>query len=240
MAMEKKVFIVEDHPVFREGLAHILNQEEGLSVCGSAGNAPQALKAISRLKPDLVLVDLSLPGKSGLQLINDVRATHQKVKLLVISMHDEALYADRVLRAGADGYIMKQEDPQEVVHAVRDVLDGHIYVSEDLFASPAKPARRRSLKTQTRLLDQLTDRELEILEALGMGKTKPEIARQLRLRVPQVAAHTTQIQRKLNLKSANALIRYAVCWVETGVGRSGGGNLARQSLTHRPSKARSP
>lgn len=204
--------------MFREGLAQILNQEAGLSVCGAAGTAAQALKAIARLQPDLVLVDIGLPGKSGLELIKEVRAADRKVKLLVISMHDEALYADRVLRAGGDGYIMKQEDPEEIVHAIRDVLSGHIYVSEDVFASTGRASRRRALKTQTRLLDQLTDRELEILEALGKGKTNQEIARQLRLSVPQVIAHGTQIQKKLNLKSANALIRYAVCWVETGVG----------------------
>lgn len=216
--MQKKIFIVEDHPVFREGLAQILNQEAGLSVCGAAGTAAQALKAISRLQPDLVLVDIGLPGKSGLELIKEIRAVDRQVKLLVISMHDEALYADRVLRAGGDGYIMKQEDPEEIVHAIRDVLGGHIYVSEDVFASPAKPSRRRSLKTQTRVLDRLTDRELEMLEALGKGKTNQEIARQLRLSVPQVTAQVTQIQKKLNLRSSNALIRYAVCWVETGVG----------------------
>jgi DNA-binding NarL/FixJ family response regulator len=113
---------------------------------------------------------------------------------------------------------MKQEDPEEIVHAIRDVLSGHIYVSEEVFASTGRPSHRRPLKTKTRLLDQLTDRELEILEALGKGKTNQEVARQLRLSVPQVIAHSTQIQKKLNLKSVNALIRYAVCWVETGVG----------------------
>ena len=211
----RKIFIVEDHPVFREGLAQILNKEDDLKVCGAADNATQALKAIARLQPDLVLVDIGLPGKSGLELIKEIRAKDRKVKLLVISMHDEALYANRVLRAGGDGYVMKQEDPQEIVHAIRDVLEGHIHVSEGVLAGTSTHPRKRSLKTKTRPLDLLSDRELEILEALGKGRTNQEIARQLQLSVPQVVAHGTQIQKKLGLKSTNALIRYAVCWVES-------------------------
>ena len=214
----KKVFIVEDHPVFREGLAQLLNKEEGLSVCGAAGSAAHALKSITRLQPDLVLVDIGLPGKSGLELIKEIRAKDRRVKLLVVSMHDEALYADRVLRAGGDGYIMKQEDPEEIVHAIRDVLGGHIYVSEEVFAKTSKHARKGSRKAKSRALDRLTDRELEMLEALGKGKTNQDIARQFQLSAAEVTAHGTQIQKKLSLKSANALIRYAVCWVETGAG----------------------
>ncbi|MCX6928797.1 MAG: response regulator transcription factor [Verrucomicrobia bacterium] len=121
----KKVFIVEDHPVFREGLAQIINSESDLTVCGEAEDAEHALEAIPGLKPDLVLVDITLPGKGGLELIKELRDLNSSVKLLVLSMHDEALYADRVLRAGGDGYIMKEEDPEEVVHAIRDVLRGH-------------------------------------------------------------------------------------------------------------------
>jgi DNA-binding NarL/FixJ family response regulator len=210
------IFIVEDHPAFREGLVQILNHEKDLTVCGQAGDAAQALRSITRLKPDMVLVDITLPGKSGLELIKEVRAVNRKVKLLVISMHDEALYADRVLRAGGDGYIMKQEDPEELVHAIRDVLGGHIYVSEAVLASGKKDSAKRSTKKKIRRLDQLTDSELEFLESLGKGKSNQEIARQLRLSVQAVVALCGQIKRKLNLKSANALIHYAVCWVETG------------------------
>jgi DNA-binding NarL/FixJ family response regulator len=212
----KKVFIVEDHPVFREGLVQIINGEGDLSVCGEAGDAEQAFEAIARLKPDLVLVDISLPGKSGLELIKDIRAANSGVKLLVLSMHDEALYADRVLRAGGDGYIMKQEDPEEVVHAIRDVLAGHIYVSDEIMAGGAKGALARGSEPKSRPLGKLSDMELEVLELLGEGKTNLEIARQLRLRAAMVGARCLQIKRKLNLKSTNALIRYAVCWVEGG------------------------
>jgi len=213
----KKVFIVEDHPVFREGLMQIINSEGDLTVCGEAGDAEHALKAIPGLKPDLVLVDISLPGKSGLELIKELRARNGGVKLLVLSMHDEALYADRVLRAGGDGYIMKQEDPEEVVHAIRDVLGGRIYVSEEVLGGGKKrPQARGGSESKSRPLAQATDMELEVLELLGEGKTNVEIGRQLDLRAGTVSTHCTQIRRKLSLKSTNALIRYAVCWVESG------------------------
>ena len=123
---QKRIFLVEDHPVFREGLAKLLHAEPDLTVCGEAGDARVGLKSILKLKPDLAVVDLSLPGKSGLELIKEIRALKLPVKLLVVSMFDEALYAQRVLRAGGDGYIMKQEDPQEIIFAIRDVLAGHI------------------------------------------------------------------------------------------------------------------
>jgi len=212
----RKVFILEDHPVFREGLVQIVNNEPDLKVCGAAENVEAAMRAVPKLKPDLILVDIGLTGKSGLEFIKEIRAVNRNVKLLVVSMHDEALYADRVLRAGGDGYIMKQENPEELVHAIRDVLGGHIYVSEEVLASGKKGSAKRSSKAKARPLDQLTDSELEFLESLGKGKSNQEIARQLRLSVQAVAALCAQIMRKLNLKSVNALIRYAVCWVETG------------------------
>ena len=215
-ATPKKVFIVEDHPIFREGLVQIINSEEDLTVCGEAEDAEHALEAIPGLKPDLVLVDISLPGKSGLELIKDLRARKSGGKLLVLSMHDEALYADRVLRAGGDGYIMKEEDPEEVVHAIRDVLSGRIYVSEQVLAGGTKAAQARASKPKSRPLSQLTDMELEVLELLGEGKTNFEIACQLHIQPGKANAYCTQIKRKLNLKSLNALIRYAVCWVEGG------------------------
>jgi DNA-binding NarL/FixJ family response regulator len=209
-----RIFMVEDHPAFREGMVQIISGEKDLSVCGQAGDADHALQAIGRLKPDLVLVDITLPGKSGLELIKELRARKSKVKILVVSMHDEALYADRVLRAGGDGYIMKQEDPEEIVHAIRDVLCGHIYVSEEVLASNAKTSRKRTDQPEPRPLDQLTDLELNILELLGRGKNNREMARQLHLDVRKIAAACAQMRRKLKLKSDNALVRYAVFWVE--------------------------
>ena len=128
----KRVFIVEDHPVLRETLVQIVSRENDLTVCGQARAARQAFKAIGRVKPDLVLVDITLPGKSGLELVKELRAVDRKIKLLVVSMHDAALYADRALQAGGNGYLRKQGDPEALIHAIRDVLDGRSYVSEDV------------------------------------------------------------------------------------------------------------
>jgi len=209
---KSRIFLVEDHPVFRDGLSKLLNAEGDLTVCGEAGDAKQGLKSIVKLKPDLAVVDIGLPGKSGLELIKEIRGLRLPVKLLVVSMFDEALYAQRVLRAGGDGYIMKQEDPEEIIHAIRDVLAGHIYVCEEVFASDAsKPAKQAAGS-----LDQLTDSELEVLEALGQGKSAQDISLQLGLSVAEVSAQGNSIRRKLKLKNPNALIRYAVCWVEDG------------------------
>ncbi len=211
----KRVYLVEDHPTFRQGLIQILNNETYLTVCGAAGTADQAFPAIARTKPDLVLVDISLPGRSGLDLIKEIRAVDRTVKLLVISMHDEALYAARVLRAGGDGYIMKQEDPDEIVQAIRDVLEGRIYVSEEVMESTQGGGRSRRAGEKTRPLDQLTDSELEILELLGHGRSTREIASQLRMSQGSVTAARSQLRKELHLKNTQALQRYAACWVES-------------------------
>lgn len=212
----RRIFIVEDHPTFREGLAQILNAEKDLLVCGEAGTANQAHKAITRLKPDLALVDITLPGKSGLELIKELRRDNRTIKVLVLSMHDEALYANRVLKAGGDGYIMKQEDPAEIVHAIRDVLAGHIYVSEEVFAANADAAPKRAPKGKPHGFDQLSDMELEMLDLIGRGKSNEAISRLLGESLTAVTSHGTSIRKKLNLKTSRALLRYAVCWVETG------------------------
>ena len=208
---KSRIFLVEDHPVFRDGLSKLLNAEDDLTVCGEAADARQALKSIIKLKPDLAVVDLGLPGKSGLELIKEIRALKLVVKLLVVSMFDEALYAQRVLRAGGDGYVMKQADPQEIVLAICDVLAGHIHVSEDVFA-------RNSLKQPSEkkagALDLLTDSELEVLELLGQGKSTQEISHQVGLSDAKVKTQGNSIRRKLKLKNYNALICYAVCWVK--------------------------
>jgi DNA-binding NarL/FixJ family response regulator len=213
----KKIFIVEDHPVFREGLRQLVNREAEFTVCGESDTCEQALKAIRSLEPDLVLVDLTLPGKSGLQLLKEVRAFSRKIKLLVVSMHDQALYADRVLRAGGDGYIMKQEDPSEIIHAIRDVLDGHIYISEEVMAASAKAGPKPEVRSKGGAIDQLTDSELEVLEMLGRGRSDEEISQKLSLSDREIGTQVAQIQKKLKLSNTNALIRYAVCWVEKGV-----------------------
>ena len=192
----------------------MVNQQKDLTVCGEAGEYDQALSGIIRLKPDLALLDITLPGKSGLVLIKKLRSINTKIKLLIVSMHDEALYADRVLRAGGDGYIMKQEDPEEIILAIRDVLAGHIYISEKTWSGGPKAKLSRSTTPIGRAIEQLTDAEVEILESLGRGKGNQELSRQLALPVGEVTTQVTQIRKKLNLKSVNALIRCAVCWVE--------------------------
>ncbi len=213
-----RVFIVEDHPIFRQGLAQMINGAEGLSVCGEAGNAPHALEGILSLEPDLALIDITLPGKSGLELIKEIRAKRNDVKLLVVSMHDEALYADRVLRAGGDGYVMKQEDPEEILHAVRDVLAGHIYVSEQVFEARSKgPAMAAITKTPgPASVETLTDSELEILESLGEGKSNEEIAGHLDTSLEAVKSSFQSIRKKLGFKNANALTSFAADWVTKG------------------------
>ncbi len=210
-----KVFIVEDHPVFRQGLAQMIEGEEDFSVRGFAQDAETALPAILRVKPDIILVDLTLPGKSGLELIKEIRSQDTNIKILVISMHDEALYADRVLRAGGDGYVMKQEAPDEIIHAIRDILAGHLHVSEAVLAAPKK-ASKESLAHSKRRLDQLSDEELEFLELAGRGKSHKEMGRELKVGPRAIAARSLQVRKKMGFKSADELLRYAVCWVETG------------------------
>lgn len=210
---KRRIFVVEDHPIFCEGLVRLINAETDLLVCGQVSDGETALKNISDLKPDLAIVDLGLPGKNGLNLIKDVRTRKLPVKLLVVSMYDEAIYAQRVLRAGGDGYIMKQEDPPEIINAIRDVLEGRIYVSEEVLASGSGKSPGTD---QAGSLAKLTDSELEILEALGEGKSNEEIAGWFHLTASEAAAKFLEIQNKLDLKSINALIRFAVCWVESG------------------------
>jgi len=216
--LNRRVFIVEDHPVFREGLLRLLQTEGDLEVCGEAGDYEKGLEGIKKQKPDIALVDLELPGKSGLELIKKIRSLKLLVKLLVVSMYDEALYADRVLRAGGDGYIMKEENPQEIIHAIHDVLDGRIYISEEVLSGrDAATSSKAPGKTGKRPLDDLTDLELRVLELLGQGKSSGEIAHHLRLKIEEIPRHCSQLQKKLKLKTDNALIRYAVCWLEKGV-----------------------
>jgi DNA-binding NarL/FixJ family response regulator len=210
----KKVLIVDDHPLFREGLAQIISGERGLAVCGQAGSAAQGVRETARLRPDIVLLDITLPDRSGLEVIKLMQSAHPGVKVLVVSMHDEALYANRVLRLGGDGYIMKQEDPSEVVSAIQDILRGHIYVSEGVLTrGKSKLAKEPSPRT----LDALSDSQLEMLELLGQGTTYAEIGERLELKTSVVASECETIRKQLRLRSENDLIRYAVCWVELGV-----------------------
>jgi DNA-binding NarL/FixJ family response regulator len=211
---QKKILVVDDHPILREGLLQSINRQPDLAVCGEAENAAQALGAISKLKPDLVLVDISMPGKSGFELVKDLQTIHPELAVLVLSMHDESLYAERVLRAGARGYIMKHERPKKLLEAIRHVLAGKTYVSEKMAARILDVFSGRRPLSATAPLERLTDREFEVLHMIGRGKNSHEIARELHLSVKTVDAHRTHPKEKLKLKNSLQLTRYAVCWAE--------------------------
>ncbi len=210
----KRILVVDDHPILREGLLQLINLQPDLMVCGEAENASQALSALSTLKPDLVLVDISIPGRSGFELVKDIQAMHPEVPVLGLSMHDELLYAERLLRAGARGYIMKRERPEKLVEAIRHVLGGKTYVSEKMAARILDAFSGHRPPKGGVPLEQLTDREFEIFHLIGLGKSSQEIARELHLSVRTVDTHRTHLKEKLKLKSALQLTRYAVCWVE--------------------------
>jgi DNA-binding NarL/FixJ family response regulator len=208
---KKRILIVDDHPMLREGLRGVINRQPDMLVCGEAENAAQAMNAVQKLAPDLALVDITLPGKSGLELVKDLKVMHPQVVILAISMHDESLYAERMLRAGASGYITKQQPPEELIKAIRQVLDKRVYVSKEVSESllrrfSSQPPADRS---PTKLL---TDREFEIMQLIGEGKAPKEIARQLHLSAKTIAVHAANIRRKLNLKTTAQLIRFAVQW----------------------------
>jgi DNA-binding NarL/FixJ family response regulator len=205
---------VDDHPLVRAGLVQLVRQEADLEVCGETGRAHHALELVARTKPDLVVVDIRLPGRDGLELIKDIKAHHPEMPVLVISMHDETLYADRALRAGARGYLMKQEGGPNIMRAIRRVLEGQIYVNpaiatqllESLVASPSR-GRGEPLR-------RLTDRELQVFERIGQGKGTRKISDELHLSIKTVEAHRANIKRKLKIDDAIGLVRYAVKWAE--------------------------
>jgi DNA-binding NarL/FixJ family response regulator len=211
----KQILIVDDHPMMRQGLAQLIALEPDLAVCGEAENAGGALDALGNLKPDLVLADISLPGKNGLELIKDFQTIRPGLPVLVISMHDESLYAERVLRAGGRGYIMKQEGGKKLMQAIRQVLDGKIYVSEKMSANILEIFSGRRAGAESSPLEKLTDREFEIFQLIGQGQGTREIAEKLHLSIKTVDAHRANIKAKLKLNSATELVRYAVRWAES-------------------------
>ncbi|WP_395736846.1 response regulator [Prosthecobacter sp.] len=208
----KKVFIVDDHPVFRDGLVRIVASIPGVAVCGEADNARDAFDAISQLNPDLVLMDISLPGKSGLELLQDVHAMLPELPVLAISMHDEELYAERVLRAGGRGYIMKQEGPGKMREAITRVLSGHVYASERTASAILDSLSRPRSAAGASSVGKLTDRELEVLRLTGQGKDNRAIAQELHISLKTVDTHRGHIKEKLGFKNGTELIHYAVRW----------------------------
>jgi Response regulator containing a CheY-like receiver domain and an HTH DNA-binding domain len=200
--------------MMRQGLAQLINNEPDLTVCAEADNAAQALSQITSVCPELLIADISLPDKNGLELIKDVRALRPEIQILVVSMHDETLYAERVLRAGGRGYIMKQEGGRKLMDAIRQVLNGQIYVSEKMSAKILEIFSGRRDRAGTSPVERLSDREFEVFQMIGEGKGTRQIAEHLHLSVKTVEVHRANIKEKLQLKTATDLVRYAVRWIE--------------------------
>ena len=216
-ARKKRIVIVDDHPLFRKGLEQLINSTEGgFAICGEASDAAEGMSKIRELKPDLAIVDLSLPGANGIELIKNIRAEFQKLPVLILSMHDESLYALRALRAGAQGYVMKQEALENVIGAIREVLAGRPYLSSEMSAKLI--TNFASGTNQSNPTDKLSDRELEILELIGKGRDVHEIAKALHISRKTVETHRAHIKDKLNFKNAREVSRFAAQWVEGQMG----------------------
>jgi DNA-binding NarL/FixJ family response regulator len=209
-----KILIVDDHPMMREGLVQLISNESDLEVCGEAESAPAAMELIDKMRPNLVLADITLPGKNGLELVKDIHSVHPEMAVLVISMHDESLYAERVLRAGGRGYIMKQAGGKKIMEGIRHVLSGQIYVSEKMAARILEIFSGHRAEKSHSPVENLTDREFETFQMIGNGLSTKEIAAEMHVSAKTVEVHRVNIKTKLKLKTAADLIRYAVRWVE--------------------------
>ncbi len=211
----KRILIVDDHPMMRNGLAQLINNEVDLKVCAETGTAGQAIDIVAKQHFDLALLDISLPDKNGLELIKDLRSLRPDMPILVVSMHDEMIYAERVLRAGGRGYIMKQAGGQKFLTAIRQVLSGQIFVSENMSARILEIFSGRQPQNAGSPVRKLSDREFEVFQLIGQGIGTRTIAEQLHLSVKTVEVHRANIKEKLSLKTATDLVRYAVRWVDS-------------------------
>lgn len=217
-APRRRVLIVDDHPIVRQGLKRMIESEPDLEMCGEAATEAQARRAIRELEPDIVIVDLALEEGDGLELVRDVRAHHPEVPMLVLSMHDETIYAERLLSEGASGYIMKQAAADQLLNALRTVLRGETYLSEALQQS--LQSRAGTALGAGHPVERLSNRELQVLNLVGRGVSSREIASELGLSVKTIESHRQSIKRKLNLATNSQLVQYAVNWF---AGRRGGG-----------------
>ncbi len=210
----KRIVIVDDHPLFRKGLEEMIHSEGSFAVCGEAGNAAEAMDVIRKLDPEMVVVDLSLPGANGIELIKNIRAEFAKLPVLVLSMHDESLYALRALRAGANGYVMKHEAMTNVIEAIREVFNGRPYLSPAMAAQVITKFAHRQAEGEVDAVERLSDRELEILELIGKGNEVRQIARLLHLSPKTVETHRAHIKDKLDLKNSREVARFALQWLQ--------------------------
>jgi DNA-binding NarL/FixJ family response regulator len=209
-----RVVIVEDHPMFRERLAHLINKEEDMIVCGEADNAIDGLALIQQIKPNLAIVDITLKESGGLDLLKDIRAHQIDLPVLVLSMHDESLYAERALRAGARGYITKHEASAKVMTAIRHVLNHEIYLDQRVMARILHRIVAGNASATARPIDRLTDRELAVFELIGQGRTTREIGGRLHVGLTTVDTYRARIKEKLNLENAAQLHSEAARWVQ--------------------------
>jgi len=207
-----RILIVDDHPIVREGLSLMMNREPDLMVCGEAEDASAALTAISTARPDFLIVDISLSGPDGLDLLKNIRARFRSLPVLVLSMHDETIYAERALRAGANGYIMKQEATEKVLVAVRQILNQKVYVSDRIANRMLQQYISGSATQEHSPISELSDRELEVFRLIGEGHSTRRIAEELHLSVKTVESYQAHIKNKLSLKNARELVQRAIQW----------------------------
>ncbi len=209
-----RILIVDDHPLFCEGLRRMIDRHPSLEVCGQVPDAASAMKAVADLKPDLVLMDISLEGTNGIDVTKSMKAKYPELPILVVSMHDESLYAERALRAGAQGYIMKNQPIQIVRAAIFKVLGGDIFLSEKMSTSVlAKLLRGKKEQPMSSSINQLSDRELEVFQMLGEGKSSRQIAEALDLTIPTIHSFRNRIKEKLQFKNSTELVLHAMQWV---------------------------
>jgi DNA-binding NarL/FixJ family response regulator len=208
-----RVIVVDDHPLFRERLCQLINDEQDMEICGEAENAQPALQIIRETSPNLAIVDITLKTSSGLELVKNIRALSIGVPVLVLSMHDELLYAERALRAGAMGYITKSEEAAEVILAVRSVLAGKIYLSQEMTSTFLEGLTTRGVRVSPHSVDRLTDRELQVLELIGRGRTSQEIGELLKLGISTVDTYRARIKQKMNFRNAMELQHFAIRWL---------------------------
>jgi len=209
----KRILIVDDHPLFRKGLEQLIHSDAAFVVCGEAGNAAEAMDVIRKLNPDLAIVDLSLPGANGIELIKNIRTEFARLPILVLSMHDESLYALRAMRAGADGYVMKHEAMTNVIQAIGEVFNGRPYLSPAMAAKVITQFAHRQAEGEVDAVERLSDRELEILELIGKGNDVRQIAKLLHLSPKTVETHRAHIKDKLDLKNSREVARFALQWL---------------------------
>jgi DNA-binding NarL/FixJ family response regulator len=212
---KKKVYLVDDHPIVRQGLGKLIEQQGELEVCGEAGNVQEALESIRATDPDVILVDISLEDSNGLELIKTIDDLGLQIPMLVLSMHDEALYAEHALRAGASGYVMKQAASHTLIRAIEKVLGGEIYVSKTMSSQMLKMAFHGSGEDTRTGTESLSLRELEVFELVGRGNSTREIAEQLHLSVKTIETYRAHIKEKLQLRSGTELMQRAIHWVES-------------------------